>query len=122
MSPRRTIDGRLQAAEERVAKDQERARKLRREAARTAQNQDTSRKVLIGTFVLDEVASGSDHGEIFGDILRERLPELLTRRTDRALLGEFLDDTDDEPDADPDVRAAEKLTQSEDDDGPERDG
>ena len=86
----RPLSDRLAAERARIAKAQDRVRKLEAQERRTDQARLTRRKILLGTLVLQELETG---GAFAGDLQRwlgATLPAALTRDTDRMLMAELI--------------------------------
>lgn len=77
---------RLREARERAAQLRAQADAILARATQAARAEDTRRKVLLGALVMNDLRREGDDEAMLRAYLRRRLPEFLTRETDRALL------------------------------------
>ena len=88
---RRPLSERLATERERIARLQDKVRKLEAQERRTERSRDTRRKVLLGALVMDELERGSAMSGELRWWLAERLPDYLQRDNDREVMARFMD-------------------------------
>lgn len=88
---RRPLSERLAAERERMAKLQDKVRKLEAQERRTERSRDTRRKVLLGALVMDELERDTPMSGELRRWLAERLPGYLQRDNDRYVMARFMD-------------------------------
>lgn len=78
--------------EQRLAELEAQRSALKARLSKTERNNDTRRKVLIGSLVLHhlETSNDQDFKKQLGEWLRRELPGLLTRDNDKALFADLL--------------------------------